>query len=101
MQIGHLPIRCPDAPDLLVAGVVDEVHAAPATCIDVALPPGQDRLTLVGLPLEVSDLVVAGSRLRPHEVPAGIDDLRPVLERADLGREEEIARCGRPRLPDY
>ena len=68
MQVGVVAVAGADVGDGLVGAVVDDVLAlAEADFEDAPLPPGQHRLALVGLGLEVGRRLPGGQGVKPHE----------------------------------
>ena len=80
--------------DLLVARVVDHALAVARAVVGVALKPGQHRLSLVLLDPEIGGQLIRGQRLEPDQVARRVEDHRPVLERAVLRGQEDVAVVG-------
>ena len=70
--------------DVIAARETDAAHA------HGALPPGQHRLSLVALHLEVGD-TRRRQGLEPDDLALVVDDHRPRLHCLPLGREEHVA----------
>ena len=92
VEVGPMAVAGADVGDLVVGGVGDHVFAgAEPVHRDVALPPGEHLFARVFLGLEVRRRGVAGQGLEPHQPPGGVEDHRPGLAGAAVGRDEHLA----------
>ena len=89
-RVGIQPSIALHRRDLLVVLVDDHVFAADrgAGVGELALPPGQGRLALVGLQIEVGRDDVLADRLEPHRLQVVVEDQRPAL--ADDRRVRQV-----------
>ena len=93
MAVGAVAVAGVDGRDLLVVAVVDVVAAFGEAAEPGALPPGQNRLPVIGLRAEVGRLLAARHRLEPHDVALLVEDLGAVgvFVGATERRDEEVA----------
>jgi hypothetical protein len=87
------PIARLDCGDLLVVAVEDHALAAAVAGIGIALPPGEDGLTLQLLNAEVSNQRVPRDRewIEPHEAALRIENHRAVLTGTELGSHKDVS----------
>src|SRR4029450_7564962 len=98
MQVALVAVARPDPAYLVVRAIEDHVLANAVAGHDLALPPGQCWLSLVGLHLEIRRVPVLAE---PHELPLVVDDHRTVLPGALLRGDKDVARSSVLRLSGY
>src|SRR5215204_6882214 len=107
MVVSLVAVAGPDPSYLAVGVVADHVLTLAKACV-VALPPGEHRLSLVGLHLEVELvlLIIALKGMEPYRLPPIVEDHRCVLARTARPRlllrgDEDVTRRRTLRLRPY
>jgi hypothetical protein len=93
VKVGELAVwRADDVLDL-VRGVGDHDFALAESLHDLALEPGQHRLALVRLDVDVHVVVRRGVRPEPDEMAVMVQDVGPAVPGPRVrGVEEDVAR---------
>ena len=93
VQVVAVAVGRADPCDPSIGRVPDHPLADALPVQDPPLPPGEHRLSQVGLGAEVVDAHARGRAVKPDEPAVRVGDHRPVLALLDLRRREDVRRA--------